>query len=114
MTFPLVYDCELILGHLPGRPRGRAAQIDLPQCQINCYRDVSAIAIRENPPNMPPRRPPKADPQRRSRRLSLGEACRENGLDALGQRCPACPLKALCVSETRWRVRRPPRPRYLI
>jgi hypothetical protein len=63
---------------------------------------------------MPPRRPQKATVERRARRLSLGEACRENGLDAFGQRCPACPLKALCVSDTRWRVQRPPRPRYLV
>jgi hypothetical protein len=68
----------------------------------------------ENLLTMPPRRPRKIVLQRPSRRLSLGEACRENGLDAHGQRCPVCPLKALCVSETRWRVRRPPRPRYLI
>jgi hypothetical protein len=63
---------------------------------------------------MPPRRPQKATVERRARRLSLGEACRENGLDAFGQRCPACPLKALCVSDTRWRVHREPRPKYLV
>jgi hypothetical protein len=47
-------------------------------------------------------------------RGSLGEACREQGLDAHGMRCPACPLKVLCMTETRWRVPRNPRPRYLI
>jgi hypothetical protein len=29
-------------------------------------------------------------------------------------RCPACPLKILCMTETRWRVPRNPRPRHLI
>lgn len=52
---------------------------------------------------------------RRGRPMSLGEACREVGLDARGMRCPVCPLKALCMTETRWRVRRAaPRPRYLV
>jgi len=44
----------------------------------------------------------------------LGEACRERELDAHGQRCPACPLKVLCLTETRWHVRQLERPRYLI
>lgn len=52
-------------------------------------------------------------PPRRSRRLSLGEACRDLGLDSYGMRCPVCPLKVLCMTETRWRVRRTP-PRYLV
>jgi hypothetical protein len=38
--------------------------------------------------------------------MTLGQACREAGLDAHGMRCPPCPLKVLCVTETRWRVRR--------
>jgi hypothetical protein len=44
---------------------------------------------------------------------SLGDACRELGLDDEGQRCPECPLQALCESETRWLVCRGERPRYL-
>jgi hypothetical protein len=60
-----------------------------------------------------PRRPKSAPPPRPHYR-SLGEACRELGLDAHGMRCPACPLKVLCMTETRWRVPRTPRPRYLI
>jgi hypothetical protein len=36
------------------------------------------------------------------------------GLDAHGMRCPVCPLKVLCMTETRWRVPRTPRERYLI
>jgi hypothetical protein len=43
--------------------------------------------------------------------MSLGEACRELGLDSYGMRCPACPLKVLCMTETRWRVPRPTTPR---
>jgi hypothetical protein len=48
--------------------------------------------------------------------MSLGEACRELGLDSHGMRCPACPLKVLCMTETRWRVPRTTtiRPRQLI
>jgi hypothetical protein len=47
-------------------------------------------------------------------RRSLGEACRALGLDSHGLRCPACPLKVLCMTETRWRVPLAKRPRYLI
>ncbi len=53
----------------------------------------------------PPRRP-KPPQTLRSRPMTLGQACREAGLDAHGMRCPPCPLKVLCVTETRWRVRR--------
>jgi hypothetical protein len=44
---------------------------------------------------------------------SLGEACREMGLDDEGERCPVCPLKERCESETRWLVCRTAPPRYL-
>jgi hypothetical protein len=63
---------------------------------------------------MTPKRSRRAIPPRRPYRRSLGESCRELGLDAHGMRCPACPLKVLCVTETRWRVPRNPKPRYLI
>jgi len=65
------------------------------------------------PPTLsrPSREPPPAE---RPCSRSLGESCRELGLDAHGQRCPACPLKVLCMTETRWRVPRTPRPRYLV
>jgi len=59
-----------------------------------------------------PPRPPKRTPRPRYR--SLGESCRELGLDSHGMRCPACPLKVLCMTETRWLVPRTPRPHYLI
>lgn len=63
---------------------------------------------------MPTRRP-RPDPlSRRNPPMSLGEACRGRGLDALGLRCPACPLKVLCLTETRWRVPRLPRPRHMV
>jgi hypothetical protein len=62
----------------------------------------------------PPRRPQEPAPAETSSRRSLGECCRELGLDAHGQRCPVCPLKVLCMTETRWRVPREPRPRRLI
>jgi hypothetical protein len=58
---------------------------------------------------MPPRQP--ADAGLRPR--SLGEACRESGLDEDGERCPTCVLRELCESETRWLVGRGERPRYL-
>jgi len=58
---------------------------------------------------MPPRYPADAAPRPRS----LGDACREAGLDDDGERCPACALKQLCESETRWLVCRNERPRYL-
>jgi hypothetical protein len=63
---------------------------------------------------MPPRDSKPAEPEASSRRRSLGEACRELGIDAHGQRCPGCPLKVLCMTETRWHVRRTPPHRYLI
>jgi hypothetical protein len=63
---------------------------------------------------MQSRRPQQVTPPRRTQRRSLGEACRELGLDSYGMRCPACPLKVLCMTETRWRVPRTPRPKYLI
>ena len=63
---------------------------------------------------MPSRPPEDIRPEPPARRRSLGEACRELGLDALGLRCPGCPLKVLCMTETRWRVPRTPRRGYLI
>jgi hypothetical protein len=61
----------------------------------------------------PPR--PKTAPETRPARYgSLGEACRESGLDSHGMRCPACPLKVLCMTETRWRVPRTRQPRHLV
>jgi hypothetical protein len=62
----------------------------------------------------PPHRRTVPAESRPARRRSLGESCRELGLDSHGMRCPACPLKVLCMTETRWRVPRAPRPRYLI
>ena len=58
---------------------------------------------------MPPRYPTNAG----LRPCSLGEACRESGLDEEGERCPRCALKELCESETRWLVRHNEKPRYL-
>jgi len=58
---------------------------------------------------MPPHYPNDAGLRPRS----LGEACREMGLDDDGERCPTCPLKELCESEARWLVCRSERPRYL-
>jgi hypothetical protein len=43
----------------------------------------------------------------------MGETCRKLGLDDDGERCPSCPLQALCVDETRWLVCRTERPRFL-
>jgi hypothetical protein len=63
-------------------------------------------------PTPRPKLPPPT--QRSSYGASLGEACRELGLDSHGMRCPACPLKVLCMTETRWRVPRTRRPRYLV
>jgi len=63
---------------------------------------------------MPPTRPKPASQALNRRHQSLGEACRSRGLDSHGMRCPACPLKVLCMTETRWRVPRTPRPRHLI
>jgi hypothetical protein len=63
---------------------------------------------------MPPRRTKQPSAPRSPRYRSLGESCRALGLDAHGMRCPACPLKVLCMTETRWRVPRNRRPRYLI
>ncbi len=42
--------------------------------------------------------------------LSLGEACRKAGEDEGGRRCILCPLRELCRDESRWLVRRTPRP----
>jgi hypothetical protein len=47
------------------------------------------------------------------RARSLGEACRDAGLDDDGERCETCPLQHLCKNETRWLVCRSERPRYL-
>lgn len=47
------------------------------------------------------------DPQLRyplSPALSLRDACRKQGYDNTGARCPGCPLKNLCESEERWLV----------
>ena len=63
---------------------------------------------------MPPRRPKPASQPVRPGHQSLGEACRSLGLNSHGMRCPACPLKVLCVTETRWRVPRQSRLRYLV
>jgi hypothetical protein len=63
---------------------------------------------------MPPRQPKPASQSVRQGRQSLGEACRSLGLDSHGMRCPGCPLKVLCVTETRWRVPRQSRLRYLV
>jgi len=57
--------------------------------------------------------PPRDSTDGRLRPRSLGEACRETGLDDEGERCPACPLRHLCENETRWLVCRSERPRYL-
>jgi hypothetical protein len=62
----------------------------------------------------PPREPKYPTPTERAHYGSLGEACRELRLDTHGMRCPACPLKVLCMTETRWQVPRTPRPRYLV
>ena len=58
---------------------------------------------------MPPRYPAGSG----YRPCSLGEACRESGLDEDGQRCADCALKQLCESEARWVVCRGERPPYL-
>ena len=63
---------------------------------------------------MPPPPTRQTNPPPRNQPRSLGEACRELGLDAHGMRCPACPLKVLCMTETRWHVRRDERLRQLI
>jgi len=44
----------------------------------------------------------------------MREACRGLELDAHGMRCAACPVKMLCMTETRWRAPLNPRPRYLV
>jgi hypothetical protein len=59
-------------------------------------------------------KPKPPTPPRQAYCRTLGDACRESGLDAHGMRCPACPLKVLCMTETRWRVPRTPRPGYLV
>ena len=38
--------------------------------------------------------------------LSLRDACRKQGYDNTGARCPGCPLKDLCESEERWLVQK--------
>ncbi len=38
--------------------------------------------------------------------LSLGEACERAGEDDDGRRCPFCPLRELCLDESRWVVHR--------
>jgi hypothetical protein len=59
--------------------------------------------------------PRQTEPERSSSSpRSLGDACRSQGLDVFGLRCPGCPLKALCMTETRWVVSRAPRQSYLI
>jgi hypothetical protein len=57
--------------------------------------------------------PPRYRADAGHRPCSLGEACRESGLDEGGERCPNCALKQLCESETRWLVSRSELPRYL-
>jgi hypothetical protein len=63
----------------------------------------------EEVPWMPPRYPADA----RFSPRALGDASRALGLDDDGERCPQCPLKQLCESETRWLVCRTDPPRYL-
>jgi hypothetical protein len=63
---------------------------------------------------MPPKRNRQVPPPLHNQPRSLGEACRELGLDSYGMRCPACPLKVLCMTESRWRVPRLQRPRNLV
>jgi hypothetical protein len=43
-----------------------------------------------------------ADPLSSSAPCSLWEACLRLGLDEDGARCPNCPVRGLCESETRW------------
>ena len=57
--------------------------------------------------------PPRYPHDREDRPRSMGETCRKLGLDDDGERCPSCPLQALCVDETRWLVCRTERPRFL-
>lgn len=58
---------------------------------------------------MPPRDPTDAGLGPRS----MGEACRDKGLDDDGERCPVCQLRHLCKNESRWLVCHTERPRYL-
>lgn len=37
--------------------------------------------------------------------LSLGEACQRAGEDEEGRRCALCPLRELCLDQSRWLVR---------
>lgn len=45
------------------------------------------------------------NPEPGFRPRSLRQACIATGLDRGGQRCPDCPVKALCQSELRWLVK---------
>jgi len=99
--------------HFPMRWRGRGAEIDLHQFSPDRYRAAGSVLESSRGP-MPPRLSKVDAPAPPARRRSLGEACRELGLDTHGMRCPACPLKVLCVTETRWRVPRVRRPRDMV
>ena len=52
------------------------------------------------------------DPRPAAPPCSLRQACAKTGLDRDGERCPSCPLKALCQSELRWLIQTEPMPRY--
>ena len=39
---------------------------------------------------------------------TLRQACVRAGLDRGGERCPTCPVRALCESELRWLVKAVP------
>jgi hypothetical protein len=43
--------------------------------------------------------------------LTLREACERTGSDDAGERCPSCPIRALCESENRWLIELVPRSR---
>ena len=51
------------------------------------------------------------DDDRRFFCLTLGNACEKTGYDDSGKRCPSCPIKGLCASETRWLIELVPRSR---
>ena len=36
---------------------------------------------------------------------TLREACRQTACDKGGERCPICPIKALCENDERWLIR---------
>jgi len=84
-----------------------AARLTVPK--IAAENDLRGIRMRSTRP----RQPKPLSPKQPAYCRSLGEACRELQLDSHGMRCPACPLKVLCMTETRWRVPRDPQQRYL-